>query len=228
MHPTSRCALTSRLAIVLCAALGAGCSSDHKISAIIPIVPTYVLTGAVQLEGTATDSAGLSLGPLIADTVSGLPVKLTHGAMVESTTTVLGHYAFSNVPGGASVVSVHLATNIEASTSVNVAAGSAIAPTLRILSNGLEAHPNPFSVWTVFGKNITSHTIVGAQVVTLNGQLVEVTRNGDFFGPGVFQSSWHGNDSSGNPMPAGYYWAEIDVLLSPQNSTRALIQLQRP
>jgi hypothetical protein len=229
VHPTRvRLASSPRFAVLLCVLISAGCSSDHNASLFVPLGPTYDVVGAVQLEGTAMDSAGVNLGPLIADAESGIPVKLTHGAIVESTTTVQGHYTFSHVPSGPAVVSVHLATNIEASASLNVSAVAAVAPTLRILSSGLEAHPNPFAVRTFFSKNLTGSVLVGAEVVALNGELVKVTRTGGFYGPGLFQSSWDGTDSSGNPMPAGYYWAEITVLLSPTNGTRALVQLQRP
>lgn len=191
------------------AALVGGCSGTQEIM----LQPRSRISGEVRLEGEGNDVNGSPTGTLVVANASGVPVYLTaNGAVVDSTGTELGGYAFTNFASDTYRVATSVA-GVRVDSTRAFAVGEVLVSriiqpdTLVVRRIGaITCYPNPapghctilFSIPATVPATLTVVDLSGAVVRTLLDQTLVA---------GFHQVHWDGLDDGAQPVPAGDYWA---------------------
>ena len=184
------------------------------------------IVGTVELEGVATDAAGVVQGPIVVDDVSGIRIEVSGNGVLDSTWTTDGHYRFDGLEPGNYQLKATLDPRTSKAVGVGLDGDSVTAPVLRFVSAPtLSARPNPFTTSVTVSINLVSQTLIGASLQSATGRDIKVLRYGDLYGPGTFSAGWNGLDELNQPAPPGPYWIVMGSLFG---SSRTLVVLERP
>lgn len=198
-----------RVALVLFAALVAGCSSGSE--SFLGFTGS-TLSGTVVLSGTDRDAVGNMIGSRVITTADGVEVALLHdGVDLGSTRTQAGAYQFAGLKAGSYRVVARLTGPLaDTSAAIDVAHGAVNVPSPVTLAetDSLVAFPTPFTGSTRFQLAFPADEHARIDIRSLDGTVRRVLADRTFVA-GVHAITWDATDDGGQKVAPGAYWVVV-------------------
>lgn len=198
-------------ALALALVLLGGCSSDKSTA----VPPRHTLSGRLRLEGRLFAQDGSPAGDRsVQDADSVRVYLLSDGALIDSTLTVDGRYAFSVALGNYMAFARVTPGIADSTTPLHLHDTDRVFPdTLRLAGTAnLTIVPNPFADTPPFSVapriryTIPATTNARMDVLRPSGLVTRVLFTWRSETAGAHEVIWDGNDDTGAAVATGPYW----------------------